>query len=83
MDALCKEYTHRYIKVHKVEREGLLEQLRFVPSGIAEHPKLTEPTPAMPDIYKVSSVVESYRNYYRGDKRKFATWKNRNVPEWF
>jgi len=37
----------------------------------------------MPEIYKVSCVVESYRNYYRGDKRRFATWKNRSVPEWF
>jgi hypothetical protein len=84
LDALCKEYTHRYIKVHKVEREGLLEQLRFVPSGIAEHPKLTEPTPAMPDIYKVKGdSITSYRNYYVGAKKDMAKWKNRQTPEWF
>jgi hypothetical protein len=84
LNALCKEYTFRYEKVHKVEREGLLEQLRFVPSGIKEHPTFTEPTPAMPDIYKVpNNSRESYRNYYLGAKKDMAKWKNRNAPNWW
>jgi hypothetical protein len=84
LNALCKEYTFRYEKVHKVEREGLLEQLRFVPSGIKEHPAFTEPTPAMPDIYKVpNNSRESYRNYYLGAKKDMAKWKNRNAPNWW
>jgi hypothetical protein len=37
----------------------------------------------MPDEYKVSNVIESYRNYYIGAKKDFAKWKNRDVPEWF
>jgi hypothetical protein len=37
----------------------------------------------MPDEYKVKSVVESYRNYYRGAKSGFASWKYRDTPEWF
>ncbi len=36
----------------------------------------TEPPKAMPDEYKVKSVVESYRNYYMGAKSGFAVWKN-------
>lgn len=46
-------------------------------------PKLpwTEPPRCMPDEYKVESVVQSYRNYYRGAKADFATWKNHNIPE--
>jgi hypothetical protein len=36
----------------------------------------------MPDEYKVSDVVESYRNYYRGAKMGFAVWKNGYKPEW-
>jgi hypothetical protein len=43
----------------------------------------TEPAKAMPDEYKVKSVVESYRNYYRGAKSGFASWKYRDTPEWF
>jgi hypothetical protein len=84
LQALCKEYTYRYAKVHKVEREGLLEELRFVPCGIPEHPKFTEPTPAMPDEFKVpKNSIQSYKNYYIGAKARLASWKNRNVPEWF
>ena len=37
----------------------------------------------MPDKYKVDSVVESYRNYYIGDKAKIAEWTKREIPEWF
>jgi hypothetical protein len=36
----------------------------------------------MPDEYKVSDVVESYRNYYRGAKMGFAVWKNGYEPKW-
>ena len=81
LDAVCKEYTHRYGKIHKVEREGLLEQLRFVPSGIKEHPSFTQPTPAMPDEYIVKcNSIQSYQNYYNGAKRNMFSWKNRTVP---
>ena len=82
LDDLCKEYTYRYNKIHKVEREGLLEQLRFVPSGIKEHPAFTEPTPAMPPEYIVKgNSIQSYHNYYNGAKRNMFSWKNRPTPD--
>ena len=28
-------------------------------------------------------AVIHYRNYYVRDKARFATWKRRNVPQWF
>ena len=37
----------------------------------------------MPIDYKVDDIVESYRNYYRGDKAHIAKWTNREVPEWW
>ena len=83
LTALCKEYTHRYEKVHKVEREGLLEILKTPPKNIPAKNWLSDPTPAMPDQYKVESVVQSYRNYYIGDKKAFSVWKNRPTPSWF
>lgn len=83
LTALCKEYTYRYGKVHKVEREGLLEILKTAPTNIPIKGWLSDPTPAMPDQYKVESVINSYRNYYIGDKIGFANWKNRNKPTWF
>jgi hypothetical protein len=77
---LCKEYTHRYGKVHKTENiiDWCIEHKPNIPdAGFSYPPK------AMPDEYKVDSVVESYRNYYMGSKSEFATWKNRETPKWF
>lgn len=81
--SLCKEYTFRYGKVHKVEREDLLTILKEPPGNIPDVGWLTDPTPAMPDQYKVDTAVQSYRNYYMGDKRGFAVWKNRPQPTWY
>lgn len=81
-DALCKEYTYRYGKVHKCERELIHKQLSFPPKNITMFRGFTEPTPAMPDKYKVSGdSIQSYRNYYNGEKTRMFAWKNRPVPE--
>lgn len=80
---LCIEYTHRYGKVHKIEREGLLEVLRDSPKNIPASGWISDPTPAMPDEYKTPSAVESYHNYYRGAKVSFARWTKRSTPSWF
>ena len=77
---LCNEYTHRYGKRHK--------SLDVILWCIVNRPNipdkgLTEAAKAMPEEYKVKSVVESYRNYYRGAKSGFASWKMRETPEWY
>lgn len=77
---LCKEYTYRYGKRHKsqdVIEWCIVNKPNIVDKGF------TEPARAMPDEYKVDSIVESYRNYYIGEKSKIAVWKNREIPEWF
>lgn len=38
---------------------------------------------AMPDGYKSSDAVESYRTYYRNDKADIASWKLRGPPDWW
>jgi hypothetical protein len=91
--ALCAEYTHRYGKTHKVERDGLCYVLlKNIPHNIGNS-EFTQPTPAMPDDVKVLKEVftdryemdslASYRNYYNKNKTHLAKWKNRPVPEWF
>jgi hypothetical protein len=84
LKALCREYTHRYGKVHKCESSGLVDKLFWnFPKNIPQS-SFTQPTPAMPDIYKVvNDSITSYRNYYNGAKTHLAKWKNRNIPEWF
>jgi hypothetical protein len=77
---LCKEYTYRYGKRHKSQE--VIEWCITNKPNIVDK-EFTEPARAMPDEYKVKSVVESYRNYYIGEKKSFAVWKNRDIPEWF
>ena len=78
---LCKEYTYRYGKVHKCERDGLANMLlNNVPKNISDD-VFTEPTPAMPDQYKIlGDSMKSYHIYYNNDKRRMFSWKNREVP---
>lgn len=77
---LCKEYTYRYERTHKVEEIGLLDKLSQWPNNIPMG-EFTEPTPAMPEDYKVAGdSIKSYHNYYNGDKQRMFSWKKREVP---
>jgi hypothetical protein len=79
---LLKEYTHRYGKVHSAER--MKKYLIRPPINISWNSPFTEPTPAMPDEYKVKdNSLQSYINYYNGAKRHLASWKKREVPSWY
>ena len=85
---LCKEYTYRYGKVHKVEREGLLWELAKAPNNIYHDVFWSEPTPAMPDEIRVAgNSIASYRNYYTKSKTHLASWQgkynSRSIPEWY
>ena len=33
--------------------------------------------------HKIGNAVDSYRQYYRVDKKRIATWKKRPKPQWF
>jgi len=84
--ALCKEYTVRYGKKHRVEvyMETYADEILQTKYEI-KSTKGVELTPfaqAMPDKYKNDDVVKAYRDYYMGEKWKFATWKT-NEPEWW
>jgi hypothetical protein len=93
LEALCKEYTYRYEKIHKVESSGLMEALRELPNRIDQSYVFTGPTPAMPDDCKIYDEVAtdrytlnslaSYRNYYNKNKTHLAKWKKRPVPDWY
>lgn len=79
---LCKEYTHRYGKIHAVETR-MINALYLPPNNIQKC-KFYPPTPAMPDIYKVKNdSLMSYQRYYVGAKSTFAKWTKRNVPNWY
>ena len=78
--ALMEEYTYRYGKIHACGR--LATALAARPNNIPKGP-FTEPTPAMPEEYKVTSdSITSYKNYYLGAKAHMFAWKNRPTPNW-
>ncbi len=77
---LCDEYKFRYGKTHKCKsilEWCLINKPNLIDIGFTEPPK------AMPEEYKVNSVIESYRNYYVGAKSSFCVWKSREIPEWY
>jgi len=81
--ALCYEYTARYGKTHK--SQSLIEFVRNKrPDNMPISDELTAFAQAMPDEHKVvGDAVQAYRNYYIGEKLRFATWKDpQKKPCW-
>ncbi|MBI0416787.1 MAG: hypothetical protein SCH12_02565 [Nitrosomonadaceae bacterium] len=79
MLSLLDEYSYRYGKIHATAR--LVPILKHVPNIINK--EFTEPTPAMPEQYKISNdSITSYKNYYLGEKSHMFAWKKRRKPNW-
>ena len=79
--AMCKEYTRRYGKVHKLEAlllGDLYNPPKHIPKG-----KLTPFAQAMPDDCRDSNAVIAYRKYYITAKVNIAKWKMNNAPTWY
>jgi hypothetical protein len=80
---LDKEFVRRYNKKesHKSVRD-LADILHYTPDNIPNI-GMTDPYLAMPDCFKNHNAVQAYRNFYIGDKVRFATWKNTEKPYWY
>ena len=78
--ALSEEYTERYGKRHK--SQDVIEWCRDL-GNIVNSGSLTPFAQAMPDKYKNDDAVIAYRNYYKGEKARFAKWKHDNAPDWW
>jgi len=82
-EAVSKEYTYRYGREHLCWTK-LGRVLDSPPKNINTDLSKILPVPkCMPDSCKVEDPVESYRNYYREEKSRMASWKNREVPYWY
>lgn len=79
-NAIGQEYSQRYGKIHKsslvIQRAN--DFLEFIPDGPGTPFAL-----AMPDQYKSSCPVSSYRSYYRGEKSSIAQWNHSQIPDWW
>lgn len=76
---LSKEYTYRYNKIHSCQKviDWAINNIPNIPDI-----GLTEFVMAMPDEYKTTNIIQSYRNYYNGAKQHLFAWKNREIPYW-
>ncbi len=91
--ALClaQEYTYRYSKIHSCEKHAiwLNDNIPIFKEVIHKKETILIPLPgdlspiplSMPDKFKCSDAIKSYRAYYK--TKYFALWKNRPVPIWF
>ena len=79
--ALNAEYKYRYEKSDDHKSMAALAQIMqysFESRGLTEFPQ------AMPDEFKVEhDPVQAYRNFYIGDKSRFAKWTKRDFPPWY
>ena len=79
--SLLKQYRLRYDKVHSMQ--NLMTDCLFdLPKNI-EIGALTPFAQAMPEQYRSDDAVAAYRNYYIGEKKRFAKWCKTPVPSWF
>jgi hypothetical protein len=79
---LCAEYSFRYGRIHKCEREGLIRWLlATLPAGI-DHGERTPFVQAMLEEYRREDSIEAYRAYYLGAKRRMLVWTRREPPAW-
>ena len=79
-DAMLKEYTRRFGRVHKCR--GVLTQITELYN--AHRFPQSEPTRlrmAMPDYFRGDSIVESYRKFYASKPR--IRYPEGCVPVWF
>ena len=79
--ATLAEFTNRYGKIHGASKPSVF--LMRPPLNIP-CVKRTEIPQCMPDYCKVKgNPIKAYRNYYINEKESFATWKNKEIPQWF
>lgn len=89
VEELHREWRFRYghpdTKFHKSYLVAMKLRENMPPDESFEEQELTPFALAMPDEFKTSDPVESYRNYYMSEeKQRIASWKKkREKPEWY
>lgn len=77
---LGKEYTHRYGKIHKSMKIYDLLTTKYSKWNELKD-EFTTPPQCMPDTYKNADYIKAYRTYYQVEKKPFARYTNREVPD--
>ena len=79
--ALNREFCWRF---DRDRDHASIQVLQAIESETFEDVGMTPFPQAMPEKYKVpGDPVTAYRAFYVGDKSGFATWKKREIPQWY
>ena len=80
LDQLLYQYTMRYNKVHKT--------IRIYELLLGKHTRwqcwkteFTPPPQCMPDEYKHEDYITAYKQYYIGEKKRFAKYTAVDTPD--
>ena len=77
---LNDEYKYRY---HRDEDHKSVQVIKDLEEPKIPDKGLTPFAQAMPEEFKDPDAVKAYRKYYAGAKFKFATWREREIPNWY
>jgi len=82
---ICTNYTISYGKIHKCQAiiKNMQDRCLEIWGEVGVSEKHTPFTLCMPDQYKVDNPIQSYRNYYIGEKAYIAKWSKRKAPDWW
>ena len=83
--ALCDEYTYRYGKVHKCDRD-LREVLCHLPDNIprGDRTPFKLAMKSNPECIALGDPVKAYQAFYQTKQDRFKmVWSKRPVPKWF
>jgi hypothetical protein len=80
----CEEYKFRYSSPKHPKQHACQVHLEWLVSNPPALPDIPfwEPPQCMPDQYKSDCCITAYRNYYLGEKLKFAKYTKRQAPDW-
>lgn len=89
---MCKEFTRRYGGVHKTQM--IVECLWKQPPRNIPNRGMNQMTPFADSYYGDDPVghfmcyvpgdtIQSYRNFYKLDKTRFAKWNHSEKPSWW
>lgn len=79
LQGLLCEFETRYGRTHSTAR--FVPFLKNAPANLLDGSRTAIPL-AMPDEYKQEDPVAAYRAFYRGEKSRFAAWRN-GEPTWW
>ncbi len=80
-EEVCREFFYRYRQLHWCAKDlAILSAPQLLPFNghCTEQPFINEGVEVI-----TNSVIENYRDIYRGPKRHLCTWSHRLPPVWF